>query len=191
MQDYLDGYLLASQRRELESHLAGCESCRRELLMMKNLEERLVDSGDMDVPPGFGDSVSRLLPRGPQAQPWMRAATRAAGLGLSVATAVLLAVLVIYSPARRNAGIKNVELVFFAPTANAVNVVGDFNDWSLGSHAMSRNADGTWRLAMKLQPGLYQYNFYIDHRFWADNPGTQAMVSDGFGGRNAILFVEG
>jgi len=41
LQDYLDGYLLPSQREVLESHVRGCEQCRELLAGLTRLAPEL------------------------------------------------------------------------------------------------------------------------------------------------------
>ena len=45
----------------------------------------------------------------------------------------------------------------WAPHAKAVSVVGDFNRWVPGSHAMKKIQDGVWELFI---PGIRQYDVY-------------------------------
>jgi 1,4-alpha-glucan branching enzyme len=97
----------------------------------------------------------------------------------------------VFSPYRNDSEFREVELVFNAPGALSVTVAGDFNSWDVRRNPMARGEEGSWKLKLHLQPGLYQYNFYIDDGHWAEDPGAPTLVSDGFGGRNALLFIEG
>ena len=45
----------------------------------------------------------------------------------------------------------------WAPHANAVAVVGDFNNWAPGDHPMQKVADGIWELFI---PGIKEYDVY-------------------------------
>ncbi len=191
LQDYLDGYLLPIQQWDLEQHLKACPACRKELILLRKLEERLEDSIPVEVPPGLAASISSRLPMNYVGLPWAHHLVRAAGVGLAGVMALLLVALLVSFPHRRAGGGHEVELVFQNPEARMVSVAGDFNDWNLTSHPMARVQGGVWRLRVNLPPGVYQYNFYIDNERWADNPGSQALVSDGFGGHNALLFIEG
>ena len=192
MQDYLDGYLLSSQREALEKHLSACPACRRDLLQMKKLEEELEGQVPVEVPPGLEEAISGRLPRGFLVSPWAGRAFRWTGVGLvSTMAALLVLLMFVISPYRNGTGYREVELVFHAPGARSVSVAGDFNSWDVRRNPMDRGAEGSWRLKLHLQPGLYQYNFYIDDGRWAEDPEAPALVSDGFGGRNALLFIEG
>lgn len=191
MQDYLDGYLLDSQRRDLEEHLDGCSVCRDMLISMKRLEEQLEGNIPVEVPSGFEEAVVGRLPKSFIVRPWAGRVIRFAGMGMAAGIAMIFAVMMIYSPGRQKPGIREVEIVFHSPHARSVHVAGDFNNWDIDNNSMTRETDGTWKIRINLTPGLYQYNFYIDNEYWAEDPGTAANVSDGFGGRNALLFVEG
>jgi hypothetical protein len=190
VQDYLDGYLLPSQQQDLEEHLAGCPACREELVRLQRLEERLEWSPPVEVPSDLAVRVAARLPEGRYMPGWLVGAIRGAAVGLSLLSLVVLVVLIISQPGGGGRG-RQVELTFYAPNATSVMVAGDFNDWNPQRHAMRRTGDGSWNLTLNLPPGLYQYNFLIDHRYWAERPGEGALVSDGFGGRNALLFIEG
>ena len=49
--------------------------------------------------------------------------------------------------------IKPVAFVCWAPDANTVNIMGDFNDWEPSSHPMKRQPDGAWRLEVPMAMG--------------------------------------
>jgi hypothetical protein len=85
-----------------------------------------------------------------------------------------------------------VEIVFNAPEAGTVSVVGDFNDWDPARDTMARqDQDGLWKVQLRLRPGVYQYGFVIDGQRWSADPLADSFMADGFGGRNSVLFVEG
>ncbi|HSJ13301.1 MAG TPA: hypothetical protein VK939_02730 [Longimicrobiales bacterium] len=84
-----------------------------------------------------------------------------------------------------------------APAVTSVSVRGSFNDW--GETAMSKSGD-TWTLPMDLDPGVYEYKFYINGN-WPDNmcndgewgqPGADGWIdpaSDGCNGGNAVIMI--
>ena len=49
-----------------------------------------------------------------------------------------------------------------APSAAAVEIVGDFNEWRSGVHRMVRQPDGTWFLQVPLHHGHHRYRFLVD-----------------------------
>jgi len=58
-------------------------------------------------------------------------------------------------------------------------VIGDFNKWQAGIHAMTRFPDGGWQIRIPLHHGHHRYQFYVDgSRFWIqklkESPATNA-----------------
>jgi 1,4-alpha-glucan branching enzyme len=51
---------------------------------------------------------------------------------------------------------------FFAPAAQEVFLVGEFNDWDAKATPMRRSPDGTWRVQLLLSPGFHRYKFVVD-----------------------------
>lgn len=85
------------------------------------------------------------------------------------------------------------------PGENVVSVSlrGSFNNW--GEWPMEREPDGSWAITVCLEPGEYQYKFYINGRWPKDmatargggpvDPQAHGYVDDGFGGQNAVRVV--
>ena len=65
---------------------------------------------------------------------------------------------------RYSAGNMSKPVNFFcvAPEAEAVSVVGDFNDWRASLNPMVRQADGSWQLQVPLHHGHHHYHFLVD-----------------------------
>lgn len=76
-----------------------------------------------------------------------------------------------------------------APQAQRVCLVGDFNDWTVCEVPLVRNeAEGTWSIQMELPPGRHEYMFVVDEG-WVTDPSADLQVDDGFGNRNAVIFL--
>jgi cyclomaltodextrinase / maltogenic alpha-amylase / neopullulanase len=90
-----------------------------------------------------------------------------------------------------------------SPAITSISVRGSFNNW--GDAAMTRQADGSWRVNLDLEPGTYEYKFFINgawvtdmcadsrwghaqREFWVDLT-ADGCVPDGFGGQNAFLTI--
>jgi hypothetical protein len=194
LQDYLDGYLLPSQRDVLEEHVRSCESCRRLLGDLRRLDDELEGLPDVEAPEDLSGRILGSLPdEKPPGTPlrWRTVALA----GTLVSAAVVLAIGILFngrSMMQPQDSIRVVEIVFFAPAAESVDVVGDFNQWDSGLDRMSRFGDeGLWRARLELPPGIYQYGFFIDGRQWSKDPRAESFLADGFGGENSVLFVEG
>ncbi len=83
---------------------------------------------------------------------------------------------------------RNVIFHLSAPEANAVTLAGDFNGWDVNSLPMKRDRQGTWKASVSLQPGKYEYRFWVDGA-WQDDPVAQERISNPFGGVNCIRIV--
>jgi len=67
--------------------------------------------------------------------------------------------------------LKSVELTCLAPDAQEVFVGGTFNGWDPRQTPMTKNADGTWRVTLKLTGGCHEYKFFVDGT-WVCEPGV-------------------
>jgi anti-sigma factor RsiW len=193
LQDYLDGYLLPSQREVLESHVRGCEQCRALVGGLTRLDSRLDGLGDVDVPPGLSSAIFNALPPRAYGPSRLR---RAITWGVAPVLAVLLVVAGFLANGRfqlrDQVAVRNVDVVFTAPQAASVAIVGDFNGWNPQRTRLVRSShEGLWRARLKLSPGVYQYSFVLDGSTWVSDPLAKKMLADGFGGNNSVIIVDG
>jgi len=80
----------------------------------------------------------------------------------------------------------------------SVSLRGSFNSW--GEWPMEKQPDGTWSITIDLEPGEYQYKFFINGKWPQDmstaraggpiDPNAIGYVNDGFGGQNAICRIK-
>ncbi|MGB6371412.1 MAG: alpha-amylase family glycosyl hydrolase [Atribacterota bacterium] len=80
----------------------------------------------------------------------------------------------------------------------SVSLRGSFNSW--GEWPMEKQPDGTWSITVDLEPGEYQYKFFINGKWPQDmstaraggpvDPNAIGYVNDGFGGQNAICRIK-
>lgn len=75
-----------------------------------------------------------------------------------------------------------------APAAEAVSVVGDFNDWDRAKHPLHRNPSGVWECQLPLPPGRYTYAFVVDGAVRPD-PQCQQQVRTEAGGIRCVIEV--
>jgi 1,4-alpha-glucan branching enzyme len=79
-------------------------------------------------------------------------------------------------------GIKNgkVWVTFRMPPIDGCNclyLVGKFDDWDESVYRMQRADDGTWSLALELEPGCeYQYCYRTDNGIWHNYPVTRMYM---------------
>jgi cyclomaltodextrinase len=93
------------------------------------------------------------------------------------------------------------QTIFFSYKAwepvEKVNLFGSFNGWNRQNLPMKdENGDGIYETSVSLEPGLYEYKFYIypangtgDAEEIIDSLNSE-VVPNGFGGRNSVLNVK-
>ncbi len=80
------------------------------------------------------------------------------------------------------------EFKLSAPQAQSVFLSGDFNQWSTFSHPLEKEEDGLWKISINLDPGRYQYRFWVDGE-WQNDPATPECIPNPFGTVNCIKIV--
>lgn len=61
LSDYLDGEVPDRVRRDLESHLKGCQTCRRILRELRKVDEITRSEASEDPPEGYWESYWERL----------------------------------------------------------------------------------------------------------------------------------
>ncbi len=84
---------------------------------------------------------------------------------------------------------KKVTFEFLASEANEVYLAGDSNNWNTRAHPMKKDKDGRWEITLPLEPGKYEYRFFIDGR-WENDPACSCCMPNEFGGQNCAKVVE-
>jgi 1,4-alpha-glucan branching enzyme len=57
---------------------------------------------------------------------------------------------------------RSVNFICDAPAAEAVTLVGDFNQWNAHSHPLQKQPDGGWLLRLELKHGHHRYAYLVD-----------------------------
>jgi 1,4-alpha-glucan branching enzyme len=87
-----------------------------------------------------------------------------------------------------------VRVTFTMPALEGVsrlNLVGDFNNWSLTETPLQRNDDGTWSVALTLDGGRqYQYRYVADGQEWHNDSAADAYIPTEFGSHNSVVNLE-
>lgn len=76
----------------------------------------------------------------------------------------------------------------FSPDSLSVELVGTFNEWTLGKNPLRRLEDGRWVTTLKLKPGSYEYKFVYDGLHYEPDPDRE-LVTNSFGSANNLLIV--
>lgn len=69
-----------------------------------------------------------------------------------------------------------------APQAQAVSLVGDFNQWNPTAHPMSQMPDQAWLVTVELKHGHHRYAFVVDGQLTLD-PRAQGITRNDKGER--------
>jgi 1,4-alpha-glucan branching enzyme len=94
------------------------------------------------------------------------------------------------SPKRLTAAktLRAVNFVCQAPQAQAVSLVGEFNQWNPESHPMKQLPDRAWFLTVELPHGHHLYAFLVDGALVLD-PRAQGIARNHSGQRVSLVPV--
>lgn len=84
--------------------------------------------------------------------------------------------------------IRPTNFVCFAPAAQHVSIIGEFNNWSPNSNPMKRQPDGGWIAQVPLTHGHHQYVFLVDGVRTLD-PRAQGTGRDANNERVSLIAV--
>lgn len=94
---------------------------------------------------------------------------------------------------RRKLGNGKVEITFTMPALEGVDrlyLVGDFNDWSIVSHPLTRSGDGSWGITLPLEAKRsYEFRYFDNHGHWHNDWQADAYVPNHFGGDNSVVHT--
>ena len=67
---------------------------------------------------------------------------------------------------------------------------GEFNDWNQTSHPMERGDDGSFSLAIALEPGRqYRFRYLLDGERWENDWAADGYVPNPFGSEDSLVEV--
>jgi 1,4-alpha-glucan branching enzyme len=75
-----------------------------------------------------------------------------------------------------------------APTADSVQLVGDFTHWQAEPINLHKEGSGIWRTTVKLEPGEHHYRFLVDGQ-WRDDPECTVRVPNPYGSQDSVRQV--
>ena len=84
---------------------------------------------------------------------------------------------------------RKTEFFLSAPQARSVSIAGDFNQWDTFSHSLKQDRKGVWRISLPLNPGQYEYRFFVDGE-WQNDPNCSSFVENPFGTSNGLKIVK-
>lgn len=85
------------------------------------------------------------------------------------------------------------EVTFVLPkeaAGTSVNLCGEFNEWSITSIPMTREADGSFRATLLLEVGRrYRYRYLVDGERWENDWHADDYVPNEFSGEDSAVDV--
>lgn len=78
------------------------------------------------------------------------------------------------------------DFEFYAPDAQKVYVVGNFNDWSETKTPLKKGLDGKWKRTLALPAGRHEYRYLVDG-VWQNDQRPGECVPNAFGSVNCII----
>lgn len=83
---------------------------------------------------------------------------------------------------------KKESFTYFGPSAENVLIAGDFTGWAENPVSLKKQADGSWRTTIPLDPGVHEYRFLVDGQ-WQDDEKCPTRKPNGFGAQNCVREV--
>ena len=72
--------------------------------------------------------------------------------------------------------------------AETAQLCGDFNDWSQTATPMTRRKDGSFRVAVVLEPGRsYRFRYFLDGARWDNDWAADAYAANEYGGDDSVV----
>jgi len=205
---YIDQALNQETTQQVEEHLKSCSACRQEYQRLKKIVTSLNSTSPQIVPETFTQNImAKISQEKIQIQSsWMdrlkkqvsipQFSFRMAGAAAITAIFVFLAFTFLFNPSglpNQNESVaQQVEVTFTISgiNANQIAVAGDFNGWNTNANQLEDpDGDGIWTGKMKLEPGRYEYMLVVDDGKWVTDPNAKVYANDGFGSKNAVLFI--
>lgn len=215
---YIDQALDQETTQQVEEHLKSCSACRQEYQRLKKIVTSLNSTSLQTVPETFTQNImAKISQEKIQIQSsWMDRlkkqvsipglsfprrresifSFRFAGAAAITAVFVFLTFTFLFNPSglpNQNESVaQQVEVTFNISgiEAKTIAVAGDFNGWNTNANQLEDpDGDGIWTGKMQLEPGRYEYMLVVDDGKWVTDPNAKVYANDGFGSKNAVLFI--
>lgn len=210
LQLYIDNTLTFGEKQIVEKHLEKCSACRAELKSLSSAIQIIKSLPEVSTPPDFTEKLmskisqieekerERIIPawqislKNLWSTPRYRYGLAAA---LTVVVFCFFAFTFLFHPSvlpGQRETLAQVEVTFTISgiKANQIAVAGDFNGWNTSANQLEDpDGDGIWTGKMYLKPGRYEYMLVVDDGKWVTDPNAKVYADDGFGSKNAVLFI--
>ncbi|TFB08541.1 hypothetical protein E3V08_03510 [Candidatus Atribacteria bacterium MT.SAG.1] len=210
LQLYIDNTLTFGEKQIVEKHLEKCSECRTELKLLFMTVRLIKSLPEVSTPPNFTEKLmlkisqieekerERIIPAWQISLKNLWSTPR---YRYSLVSILTLAVFFVFTfvflfhpsllPGQRET-LAQVEVTFTISgiEAQSIAVAGDFNGWNTSANQLEDpDGDGIWTGKMYLKPGRYEYMLVVDDAKWVTDPNAKVYADDGFGSRNAVLFI--
>ena len=211
LQLYIDDALTFGEKQLVKEHLEGCSACRTELKSLSATVKLIKSLSEVSTPSNFTENLMAKISREEIKiqSTWMdrlkkqvtipQFSFRFAGAAAITAIFVFLAFTFLFNfsglpgqPNQNEAVAQQVEVTFTISgiKANQIAVAGDFNGWNTSANQLEDpDGDGIWTGKINLKPGRYEYMLVVDDGKWVTDPNAKVYADDGFGSKNAVLFI--
>ena len=90
--------------------------------------------------------------------------------------------------AKQTTAKQKVSFSLMAPTAQSVQLAGDFTGWQQALIPLKKLRGGLWKTTVELTPGRHEYRLLVDGQ-WCDDPECQLRQPNSVGGENCVRVV--
>jgi 1,4-alpha-glucan branching enzyme len=74
--------------------------------------------------------------------------------------------------------------------AEAIRILGDFNNWDAQATPMKQLKDGRFTAVVELEQGQeYQFRYLVDQNNWVNEEEADRLVANPFDGQNSVIVV--
>ena len=210
LQLYIDDSLTFGEKQLVEQHLEKCSECRAELKSLSAMIRLIKSLPKVSTSPDFTENLmskisqieeeerERVIPAWQMSLKNLWSTPR---YRYSLVSILTLAVFCVFTfvlvfhpsllPGQRET-LAQVEVTFTISgiEAKSIAVAGDFNGWNTSTNQLEDpEGDGIWTGKIYLKPGRYEYMLVVDDAKWVTDPNAKVYVNDGFGSKNAVLFI--
>ncbi len=210
LQLYIDNTLTFGEKQIVEKHLEKCSECQTELKSLSAMVRHIKFLPEVSTPPNFTEklmsNISQIEEKEreriiPSWQISLKNLWNAPKYRYGFAAALTAAVFCFFAftflfhpsvlPGQRETLVQ-VEVTFTISgiEAKSIAVAGDFNGWNTSANQLEDpDGDGIWTGKINLKPGRYEYMLVVDDAKWVTDPNAKVYADDGFGSKNAVLFI--
>ena len=210
LQLYIDNTLTFGEKQIVEKHLEKCSECQAELKSLSAAIRLIKSLPEVSTSPDFTENLmlkisqieeeerERIIPTWQMSLKnlWSTPRYRYSLVGiLTLAVFCVFTFVSLFHPSLlpgQRETLAKVEVTFTISgiEAQSVAVAGDFNGWSISANQLEDpDGDAIWTGKIYLKSGRYEYMLVVDDSKWITDPNAKVYTNDGFGSKNAVLYI--